>query len=154
MSSKFHQMVKKESLDFPDHEGGVVEQDRVIGCGHDPEQGAGDLPAQELAVMADPVLLATDLADYLVCRGVPFRQAHHAVGLLVAHADKVGKPLNQLSLPEMQAIHCAFAGDALRLFDLTAAMERRNLTGAPGPKEVRRQLARWRKTLTSRAGTA
>ena len=104
------------------------------------------------AAAADPVLLATDLADYLVRRGVAFRQAHHAVGLLVAHADKLGKALDQLSLAEMQAIHCAFAEDALQLFDLAAAMERRNLTGAPGPKEVRRQLTRWRKALRARRG--
>lgn len=106
------------------------------------------------AAAADPVLLATDLADYLVGRGVPFRKAHHAVGLLVAHADRAGKPLNQLSLAELQAIHCGFAEDALSLFDLDAAMRRRELEGAPGPKEVRRQLVRWRKALADRGRTS
>ncbi len=103
------------------------------------------------AAASDPLLLATDLADYLVNRGVAFRQAHHAIGLLVACAEKQGKALDQLSLEEMQAIHCAFGPDAKDLFDLKRAMNRRNLVGAPGPKEVSRQLARWRKTLSERA---
>jgi argininosuccinate lyase len=71
------------------------------------------------------------------------------VGLLVAHADKVGKRLDQLSLAEMQSIHCGFAQDALDLFALGPAMERRNVIGAPGPKQIRRQLARWRKRLSA-----
>src|SRR5271155_196080 len=49
---------------------------------------------------SDPALLATDLADYLVKKGMPFRQAHHVVGAVVALAEKIGKPLNQLTLAE------------------------------------------------------
>jgi len=101
------------------------------------------------AAAADPALLATDLADYLVWRGVPFRQAHHAVGLAVAAAEKAGKRLNELTLAELQAIQCRFAADALALFDLERAMRRRELVGAPGPRQVRRQLARWRKLLAA-----
>lgn len=102
------------------------------------------------AAAADPNLLATDLADYLVRRGVPFRQAHHAVGLAVAAAEQAGKPLNQLTLAELQAIQCRFEADALELFDLNRAMDRREITGAPGRKQVAKQLARWRKELASR----
>ncbi len=99
------------------------------------------------AAAADPALLATDLAEYLVRRGVPFRQAHHAVGLAVAAAEKAGKRLDQLSLAELQAIHCAFAGDVLEVFRPDRVLQRRELVGAPGPQQVRRQLARWRKVL-------
>ncbi len=91
--------------------------------------------------------MATDLADYLVRKGLPFRQAHHAVGQLVAFAEKEGKGLNQLTVAEFQAVAPAFAADALKLFDLAGALAHRNLTGAPGPAEVRKQLARWRKLL-------
>src|SRR5262249_3028725 len=56
------------------------------------------------AAAQDPALLATDLADYLVRKGLPFRQAHHAVGGLVALAERLGKPLNQLTLPELQSV--------------------------------------------------
>jgi argininosuccinate lyase len=101
------------------------------------------------AAAADPALLATDLADYLVRRGVPFRQAHHAVGLAVAAAEKAGKRLNELTLAELQAIQCRFEADALELFDLDRAMRRRERVGAPGPRQVRRQLARWRKLLAA-----
>src|SRR5476651_1159608 len=53
---------------------------------------------------ADPLLLATDLADYLVKKGMPFRQAHHVVGAVVALAEKTGKPLNRLTLMELQSV--------------------------------------------------
>jgi argininosuccinate lyase len=99
------------------------------------------------AAAGDPALLATDLADYLVGKGVPFRQAHHAVGAVVALAEETGKPLDRLTLEELQAADKNFGADALKVFDLKTAMTRRNTTGAPGTREVPRQLARWRKTL-------
>ena len=96
----------------------------------------------------DPALLATDLADYLVRKGMPFRQAHHLVGAVVALAETAGKPLNQLTLAELQSVNQAFGRDALGVFDLQRAMAKRNLIGAPGTKKVARQLARWRGQLT------
>ena len=100
------------------------------------------------AAAADPALLATDLADYLVRKGMPFRQAHHLVGAVVALAEKLVKPLDKLSLAELQSVDKAFAPDALDIFNLSAAMAKRNLTGAPGTKEVAKQLARWRKQFS------
>jgi argininosuccinate lyase len=97
------------------------------------------------AAAADPALLATDLADYLVRKGMPFRQAHHLVGAVVALAEKLGKPLDKLSLAELQSVDRTFARDALDIFNLPAAMAKRNLTGAPGTEEVAKQLAKWRK---------
>jgi argininosuccinate lyase len=99
------------------------------------------------AASSDPVLLATDLADYLVRRGLPFRRAHHAVGSLVALAEQSGKPLNELSLQEFQSIEPGFGADTLRLFDLKGALNRRELMGAPGTVQVRRQLKRWKRIL-------
>ena len=100
-----------------------------------------------LAAARDPALLATDLADYLVLKGMPFRQAHHAVGALVALAERTGKRLNQLTLQELRSVEKRFGADALQLFDLRKAMARRKLTGSPGTAEVRKQLARWKKLL-------
>ena len=97
------------------------------------------------AAANDPALLATDLADYLVRKGLPFRQAHHVVGAVVALAEKSGKPLNQLSLMQLQSVDKHFGRDALAVFNLKLAMSRRNLTGAPGAKEVTKQLEKWRK---------
>ena len=100
------------------------------------------------AAASDPALLATDLADYLVRKGMAFRPAHHVVGAVVALAEKIGKPLNQLTLAELQAIDKTFGRDALGVFNLKTAMAKRNLTGAPGTKEVAKQLARWREQLS------
>jgi argininosuccinate lyase len=103
------------------------------------------------AAAADPQLLATDLADYLVRRGVPFREAHHVVGKVVAFAEQAGRPLNRLSAGEFRSLDRRFQADVRRIFDLQVAMKRRRITGAPGPREVHRQLDRWRKALAPEA---
>ena len=100
-----------------------------------------------LAAARDPSLLATDLADYLVRKGLPFRQAHHSVGALVALAERLGRPLNQLTLAELQSVESKLQSDALKLFDLKQALARRRLSGAPGTAEVRAQLSNWRRKL-------
>ncbi|MFM1769125.1 MAG: hypothetical protein RJA22_1654 [Verrucomicrobiota bacterium] len=99
------------------------------------------------AAAADPGLIATDLADYLVRKKLPFRAAHHAVGAAVALAEQLGKPLNALSLAELRSVEPRFGPDVRRLFDLPTALARRTLTGAPSPREVGRQLDRWEKQL-------
>jgi argininosuccinate lyase len=99
------------------------------------------------AAASDPALLATDLADYLVRKGMPFRAGHHAVGAVVALAEKSGKPLDQLTFTQLQSVDKHFGRDALRVFNLKQAMAKRNLTGAPSAKEVAKQLAKWRKLL-------
>jgi len=99
------------------------------------------------AAASDPALLATDLADYLVRKGLPFRHAHHAVGNLVALAERLGKRLNQLTLAEFRSIETRIDAEALDIFDLKRALARRNQIGAPGTREVKRQLARWNRLL-------
>lgn len=96
---------------------------------------------------ADPQLLATDLADYLVLKGVPFRQAHHLVGAVVALAEKAGKLLDAVSPEEFRSISPAFGDDIGRVFELRRAMAKRTSTGAPGTDGVRRQLAAWSRRL-------
>ncbi|MFM8357462.1 MAG: argininosuccinate lyase, partial [Verrucomicrobiota bacterium] len=100
---------------------------------------------------ADPQLLATDLADYLVRKGMPFREAHHVVGAVVALAEQAGKPLDQLTLAEFRRASDQFGADVTEVFDLDGAMRRRTVTGSPGTREVRRQMARWRKALAPAA---
>jgi argininosuccinate lyase len=103
-----------------------------------------------LAVASDPALLATELADYLVRRGVPFRAAHHAVGALVAMAEKLGKPLNELTLQEMRSVNNRFEQDAMKVFDLKTVLSNRNLVGAPGLNQVGKQLTKWKRLLRGR----
>ena len=99
------------------------------------------------AAASDPALLATDLADYLVRKGVPFRRAHHVVGAVVALAEESRTSLNGLTIEQLRSVDGNFAEDALKVFDLKHAMAQRNFIGAPGTREVKKQLARWRKVL-------
>ena len=96
---------------------------------------------------ADPFLLATDLADYLVERGVPFRAAHHAVGQVVALSEARGVALPELTTAEVRRIHSGFGRDWAGVFDLSRALKKRTGTGMPGPAQVGRQFARWKKLL-------
>jgi argininosuccinate lyase len=96
---------------------------------------------------ADPVLLATDLADDLVRKGMPFRNAHHVVGRVVAAAEHSGKTIAQLSLAELQAVDPAFDAGSTAVLTLKRALAGRTMTGSPGTREVRRQLTRWKRAL-------
>jgi argininosuccinate lyase len=96
---------------------------------------------------SDAALLATDLADYLVRKGMPFRQAHHVVGAVVAAAEQAGKQLNEMDVAALQKIDRHFSDDVATMFDLKSAMSRRQMTGSPGTKQVASQLARWQKIL-------
>ena len=97
--------------------------------------------------VADPALLATDLADYLVARGVPFRDAHHAVGAVVKLAEKLKLPLKKLPLDEVKKVHPGYGDDWAKVFDLKRAMAMRKGTGMPGPAQVKKQFSRWKKLL-------
>jgi argininosuccinate lyase len=99
------------------------------------------------AAVSDPALLATDLVDYLVRKGVPFREAHHAVGHVVALAEKADVPLDQAPDAQVRAAHAGFGADWKSVFALQPAMARREGPGMPGPKQLRRQFARWKKLL-------
>jgi argininosuccinate lyase len=104
-------------------------------------------PGRCAAASADPALLATDLADYLVARGVPFRRAHHAVGAVVALAERKGCAIPELSTVEVKRLHEGFGQDWRKVFDLKRALEKRRGTGMPGPAQLARQFARWKTIL-------
>jgi argininosuccinate lyase len=92
------------------------------------------------AAASDPMLLATDLVDFLVKQGTPFRQAHHQVGALVAQSERTG-----IALPELAGTKYGRAAE--KVFDVRRALAARNATGAPSPQNVRAQIARWKKLL-------
>ncbi len=99
---------------------------------------------------SDSALLATDLADYLVRKGVAFRKAHHAVGAVVVLAEKGGKQLNEVTLDEFQSVDAHFSTDVLEIFQLKKALAKREIPGAPSARQVARQLGRWAKVLRER----
>jgi argininosuccinate lyase len=93
------------------------------------------------AAASDPLLMATDLADVLVKRGMPFRQAHHVVGALVGESHRTGRSLVDLT----SAHHGQEAG---QVFDVTRALASRVSDGAPSPRHVRAQVQRWKRWLS------
>jgi len=95
-----------------------------------------------LEAASDPNLLATDLAEFLVQRGMPFRDAHNVVGELAAQAAETGRPLDELCKSSP-----LFEGGVAQLFDPRESLRRRTATGAPSPENVREQIARWRELL-------
>jgi argininosuccinate lyase len=97
----------------------------------------------------DSALLATDLADYLVRKGAPFRQAHHLVGAAVAAAEKTGRGLGELSAAELRQVDARFGEDAAQVFNLTTALAQRRMIGSPGTGPLAAQLARWEKILAT-----
>jgi argininosuccinate lyase len=99
------------------------------------------------AAVKDPILLATDLVDWLVLEGMPFRKAHHVVGKIVAVAEAKKKRIDQLSPRELSAIDKKLTKGALSVLDLKTAMKRRRVIGAPSDVEVDRRLAYWREFL-------
>jgi argininosuccinate lyase len=94
--------------------------------------------------------LATDAAEYLVEKGIPFREAHEAVGRAARAAAEAALPLARLPLEAWKRIHPAFEKDVLRCFDARRSLRRRELPGGPGPRHVARELARWEKALARR----
>ena len=84
--------------------------------------------------------LATDLAEYLVARGVPFREAHEIIGALVRETADSGRTLEELSLAELRRYSHAFAADALSVLDADHSVARRSVTGGPAPRTIQKRI--------------
>jgi argininosuccinate lyase len=100
-----------------------------------------------MAAALNQATLATDLADYLVRKGVPFRQSHHLAGQAVRRAEELGVSLSGLDLTEYQAIHPAFGEDACAALDFWRSVEARSVEGGTAPDAARVQIGRARELL-------
>ncbi len=96
--------------------------------------------AENLERAIDPQLFATDLADYLVKKGVPFRETHGVVGRLVRLAEEEGLPLSELSIDTLQNEHEAFEEDVVEVFDWERSVEVRDTIGGTSLRAVQEQL--------------
>jgi argininosuccinate lyase len=105
--------------------------------------------AKTTAAASDPMLLATDLADYLVNHGVPFRQAHEVIGKLVAYSIEQKRGFGEMTFAEFQQFSPAFEADVTACLNLETALAARMGIGAPSPQNVKAQLARWRTVLNA-----
>src|ERR1700736_1954114 len=99
------------------------------------------------AAAADPNLLATDLAEYLVKKGMPFREAHETVGRLVSYAIEKDKKLNEIPVRELRKFAIRFDVDVAEVFDVRRSLSARAAIGAPSPKNIKAQLKSWRELL-------
>ena len=98
------------------------------------------LHPERMRAAIDPGMLATDLADSLVQKGLPFRQAHNVAGQAVQLAAKLGKPLDALSLQEFQTLDPSIDSNVYMVFDPLQSIARRNVIGGTAPEAVRIQL--------------
>jgi argininosuccinate lyase len=105
-------------------------------------------PARMRAAAGAGFATATDLADWLVRRlGLPFREAHHVTGALVARAEAKGGDLADLSLAEMREVHGGITAEAFDVLGVDASVASRTSLGGTAPARVREQVARWGEAL-------
>jgi argininosuccinate lyase len=87
-----------------------------------------------------PEMLATDLADYLVRKGVPFRETHHISGACVRLAEEQKISLDSLTLEQLQAIDARFEEDVMKVWDYEMSVERKSSTGGTSKDSVLKQI--------------
>ena len=90
---------------------------------------------------------ATDLADYLVKKGMPFRDSHEVVAQAVRHADQTGVDLSELQLEVLQGFSNLISDDVYGVLTPEGSLNARNHLGGTAPEQVRFQVKRWRKLL-------
>jgi argininosuccinate lyase len=105
-----------------------------------------------MAAAIAPEAYTVDVADYLVERGVPFREAHASVGKALRLAEEKGRELNGLTVEEWQSVDPRFDEGTLRMFDLSVALDRRDATGGTSRRALREQLASARARLAECKG--
>lgn len=96
-------------------------------------------------------LLATELADYLVQKGVPFRESHHVVGNLVRECIAKGKDLGQLTQQDLLEVSPSFDANAFQVLTPEAAINRKNIVGGTATTQVTKQIKSWKKLLQAEA---
>ena len=99
------------------------------------------------AQLADDSIFATDLAEYLVKKNVPFAQAHQAVGKLLSHAGRNGGSVRTMTLAEFRRFSPVFDKNIYGLFDPAASVRRKRSAGSTHPAQVRQAIRRWKTAL-------
>jgi argininosuccinate lyase len=119
------------------------------------EVAAGNLTATRInadrmrELASDPALLATDAADYLVRKGVPFRTAHETVGKLLRDAERRGEPWTKTPLTRLREFSRTFSDDFHAAISVDASLASHSAPGGTAPDAVRGAIAEWRKKLAS-----
>lgn len=95
-------------------------------------------------------MLATDIADYLVRKGVPFRETHHISGRAVALAENSGIQISDLTMDQWKSLSSEFTDDVMQVFDFEVSVEKRNAIGGPAREMIQRQVEVARKRIDGR----
>ena len=98
--------------------------------------------AMQLALT--PAMLATDLAEYLVRKGVPFRDTHHVAGAAVSMAELQGIPLSELEVEDLQKLHDAFEDDVVEVWNFEKSVEQRDVPGGTSRRAIQEQVDKMR----------
>jgi argininosuccinate lyase len=106
-------------------------------------------PDKMLAALT-PDMLATDLAEYLVRKGLPFWETHHIAGRVAALAEKEGKPMDKLTVEQLQGVDKRFGNDVLEVFNYERSVEMKSAIGGTSKSAVEEQI----KILKDVAGSA
>jgi argininosuccinate lyase len=100
------------------------------------------------AAAASGFSTATDLADWLVrALNLPFREAHHVTGTVVAMAEKLGVDLPDLTLAQMQSVHPGITDQVFAVLGVENSVQSRTSYGGTAPDQVRLQVTRWKEIL-------
>ena len=110
-------------------------------------RGVSVKPDNMRAAVMQGFATATDLADYLVKKGLPFRDSHEVVALAVRHADQAGVDLSELPLAVLQGFSPLVGEDVYQVLTPEGSLNARNHIGGTAPAQVRAQVARWRALL-------
>jgi argininosuccinate lyase len=102
---------------------------------------------ERMRAAIDPQVLASDVADYLVEKGLPFREAHGIVGQAVRRAQELRSNLSDLPLETWRSLHPAFDVDVRAVFDIERSISRRAACGGTAPEAVREQLRAARQAM-------
>ena len=102
-------------------------------------------------VVSEGFLLATELADYLVQQGIPFRESHHVVGNLVRECLAKGKDLRGLTQQDLFNASSSFDTKAFRVLTPEAAINKKNIVGGTATAQVTSQIAGWKKALRAKS---
>ena len=113
----------------------------------DMRRGVTVKPENMRAAVLQGFATATDLADYLVKKGLPFRDSHEVVALAVRHADSLNADLSDLPLQALQTFSGLIDADVYEVLTPEGSLNARNHLGGTAPAQVRAQVARWRGLL-------
>ena len=106
-----------------------------------------DIFPEKMSQALGSEMLATDVADYLVRKGVPFRESHHISGQAVQLAEKLNVELSELTAEDLSKIHDAFEEDVTLIWSMEASVESRSAVGGTGKDAVLEQVERLRNSI-------